>query len=61
MKEGENMKLAVAIESFYDMEREKNVTVGDEFIVSEERYSELSTKDNGAQMVLVKEVKKTNK
>lgn len=55
------MKLVVAIESFYDMEREKNVTVGDEFIVSEERYNELSTKDNGAQMVLVKEVKKTNK
>lgn len=48
----------IAVNSYYDKQMKRRVTVGDEFRVDEERYKSLSSKKNAIGMVLVEEKNK---
>lgn len=46
---------AVCVKSYYDKQLKRTVSAGEELELSDERFKELSTTDNEAKMVLVKE------
>lgn len=50
---------ALCIKSYYDKELHRTVTVGEEIELSRERFDHLSTAENDAKTVLVKEESKT--
>ena len=46
---------AVCIKSYYDKQLRRNVTAADELELAKDRFEQLSTTDNDANAVLVKE------
>lgn len=49
------MKKVVALAAYYDKVMKRKVTSEDEFMVTDERFAELTSKDNDAGKALVKE------
>lgn len=46
---------AVCIKSYYDKQLRRNVTVGDELELAKDRFEQLSTTNNDANVILVRE------
>ena len=46
---------AVCIKSYYDKQLRRNVTVGDELELAKDRFEQLSTVNNDANAILVRE------